>query len=159
MIQIGHFARLKASPAMLFIMISMMILIKLIIMTMRIPMTTFIMIPIPMTQLDGEVQNLVRRRRSPTSLTGGGISFGSGFSLGSGLGLAGWNNNRKQEFTELDLPPQVLEQHSMLPQQICLLDWAWLLSRGKDQLRTAWWDGHFLLLSENELCLLFVMNF
>merc|ERR1712066_608010 len=38
---------------------------------------------------DGEVQNLVRRRRSPTSLTGGGISFGSGFSLGSGLGLAG----------------------------------------------------------------------
>ena len=41
-------------------------------------------------QLDGEVQNLVRRRRSPTSLTGGGISFGSGFSLGSGLGLAGY---------------------------------------------------------------------
>merc|ERR1712066_102728 len=40
-------------------------------------------------QLDGEVQNFVRRRRSPTSLTGGGISFGSGFSLGSGLGLAG----------------------------------------------------------------------
>ena len=35
------------------------------------------------------MQNLVRRRRSPTSLTGGGISFGSGFSLGSGLGLAG----------------------------------------------------------------------
>ena len=97
MIQIGHFARLTASPAMLFIMISMMILIKLIIMTMRIPMTTFIMITIPMTQLDGEVQNLVRRRRSPTSLAGGGISFGSGFSLGSGLGLAGWNNKRKQE--------------------------------------------------------------
>merc|ERR1712066_1002449 len=35
------------------------------------------------------VENFVRRRRSPTSLTGGGISFGSGFSLGSGLGLAG----------------------------------------------------------------------
>ena len=41
-------------------------------------------------QLDGEVQNLVRRRRSPTGLTGGGISFGSGFTLGSGLGLAGY---------------------------------------------------------------------
>merc|ERR1712066_267566 len=41
------------------------------------------------TAEDGAVQNFVRRRRSPTSLTGGGISFGSGFSLGSGLGLAG----------------------------------------------------------------------
>merc|ERR1711970_1692331 len=45
--------------------------------------------PLLCVELDGEVQNLVRRRRSPTSLTGGGISFGSGFSLGSGLGLAG----------------------------------------------------------------------
>merc|ERR1712212_919132 len=45
--------------------------------------------PLLCVGLDGEVQNLVRRRRSPTSLTGGGISFGSGFSLGSGLGLAG----------------------------------------------------------------------
>merc|ERR1712037_839659 len=53
---------------------------------------------------------------------------------------------------------QVLEQHSMLPQQICLLDWAWLLSQGKDRLRTAWWDGQYFRLSENELCLLFVMK-
>merc|ERR1711970_391359 len=45
--------------------------------------------PLLCVELDGEVQNLVRRRRSPTSLTGGGISFGSGFSLGSSLGLAG----------------------------------------------------------------------
>merc|ERR1712212_1168636 len=45
--------------------------------------------PLLCVELDREVQNLVRRRRSPTSLTGGGISFGSGFSLGSGLGLAG----------------------------------------------------------------------
>merc|ERR1739844_794577 len=45
--------------------------------------------PLLCVELDGEVQNLVRRRRSPTSLTGGGISIGSGFSLGSGLGLAG----------------------------------------------------------------------
>merc|ERR1711936_939936 len=45
--------------------------------------------PLLCVELDGEVQNLVRRRRSPTSLAGGGISFGSGFSLGSGLGLAG----------------------------------------------------------------------
>ena len=46
-------------------------------------------------QLDGEVQNLVRRRRSPTDLTGGGISFGSGFTLGSGLGLAGFFSHLK----------------------------------------------------------------
>merc|ERR1712210_451398 len=39
--------------------------------------------PLLCVELDGEVQNLVRRRRSPTSLAGGG------FSLGSGLGLAG----------------------------------------------------------------------
>merc|ERR1712080_133438 len=45
--------------------------------------------PLLCVELDGEAQNLGRRRRSPTSLTGGGISFGSGFSLGSGLGLAG----------------------------------------------------------------------
>merc|ERR1712088_398319 len=45
--------------------------------------------PLLCVELDGEVQNLVRRRRSPTDLTGGGISFGSVFSLGSGLGLAG----------------------------------------------------------------------
>merc|ERR1711934_825456 len=45
--------------------------------------------PLLCVELDGEVQNLVRRRRSPTGLTGGGISFGSGFTLGSGLGLAG----------------------------------------------------------------------
>merc|ERR1719285_936519 len=45
--------------------------------------------PLLCVELDGEVQNLVRRRRSPTDLTGGGISFGSGFTLGSGLGLAG----------------------------------------------------------------------
>merc|ERR1712037_972743 len=45
--------------------------------------------PLLCVELDGEMQNLVRRRRSPTGLTGGGISFGSGFSLGSGLGLAG----------------------------------------------------------------------
>merc|ERR1711997_454563 len=45
--------------------------------------------PILCVELDGEVQNLVRRRRSPTDLTGGGISFGSGFTLGSGPGLAG----------------------------------------------------------------------
>merc|ERR1711971_1409593 len=45
--------------------------------------------PLLCVELDGEVQNLVRKRRSPTGLTGGGISFGSGFSLGSGLGLAG----------------------------------------------------------------------
>merc|ERR1712088_954900 len=45
--------------------------------------------PLLCVELDGEVQNLVRQRRSPTSLAGGGISFGSGFSLGSGLGLAG----------------------------------------------------------------------
>merc|ERR1711970_464035 len=45
--------------------------------------------PLLCVELGGEVQNLVRQRRSPTSLTGGGISFGSGFSLGSGLGLAG----------------------------------------------------------------------
>merc|ERR1712055_260536 len=45
--------------------------------------------PLLCVELDSEVQNLVRRRRSPTDLTGGGISFGSGFTLGSGLGLAG----------------------------------------------------------------------
>merc|ERR1711894_95595 len=45
--------------------------------------------PLLCVELDGEVQNLVRRRRSPTDLTGGGISFGSGVALGSGLGLAG----------------------------------------------------------------------
>merc|ERR1711997_763946 len=45
--------------------------------------------PLLCVELDGEVQNLVRRRRTPTDLTGGGISFGSGFTLGSGLGLAG----------------------------------------------------------------------
>merc|ERR1712210_400791 len=45
--------------------------------------------PLLCVELDGEMQNLVRRRRSPTGLTGGGISFGSGFSSGSGLGLAG----------------------------------------------------------------------
>merc|ERR1711971_1456306 len=61
--------------------------------------------PLLCVELDGEVQNLVRKRRSPTGLTGGenlvrkrrsptgltggGISFGSGFTLGSGLGLAG----------------------------------------------------------------------
>merc|ERR1712126_101969 len=46
--------------------------------------------PLLCVELDGEVRNLVRRRRSPTDLTGGGISFGSGFTLGSGLGLAGF---------------------------------------------------------------------
>merc|ERR1739842_112074 len=45
--------------------------------------------PLLCVELDGEVQNLVRRRRSPTSLAGGGSSCGSGFTLGSGLGLAG----------------------------------------------------------------------
>merc|ERR1711971_796331 len=45
--------------------------------------------PLLCVELDGEGENLVRRRRSPTGLTGGGISFGSGFTLGSGLGLAG----------------------------------------------------------------------
>merc|ERR1712150_72307 len=45
--------------------------------------------PLLCVELGGEVQNLVRRRRSPTDLTGGGISFGSGVALGSGLGLAG----------------------------------------------------------------------
>merc|ERR1712055_850048 len=45
--------------------------------------------PLLCVELDSEVQNLVRRRRSPPDLTGGGISFGSGFTLGSGLGLAG----------------------------------------------------------------------
>merc|ERR1712183_1067988 len=43
--------------------------------------------PLLCVELDGEVQNLVRRRRSPTSLTGGGISFGSGLGL-AGLGTA-----------------------------------------------------------------------
>merc|ERR1711971_1360843 len=45
--------------------------------------------PLLCVELDGEAGNLVRKRRSPTGLTGGGISFGSGFTLGSGLGLAG----------------------------------------------------------------------
>merc|ERR1711936_512567 len=43
--------------------------------------------PLLCVELDGEVQNLVRRRRSPTSLTGGGISLGSGLGL-AGLGTA-----------------------------------------------------------------------
>ena len=51
------------------------------------------------------MQNLVRRRRSPTSLTGGGISFGSGFSLGSGLGLAG---PRKVKSAEIVPPPSYI---------------------------------------------------
>ena len=59
-------------------------------------------------QLDGEVQNLVRRRRSPTSLTGGGISFGSGFSLGSGLGLAGPRKVKRAEITNIDCPTTIV---------------------------------------------------
>merc|ERR1712088_1276200 len=43
--------------------------------------------PLLCVELDGEVQNLVRRRRSPTDLTGGGITFGSGLGL-AGLGTA-----------------------------------------------------------------------
>merc|ERR1711874_708290 len=51
--------------------------------------------PLLCVELDGEVQNLVRRRRSPTSLTGGGISFGSGVVLFTSsvvtMGLCGPN--------------------------------------------------------------------